>query len=170
VEVDMGARQDEIAAAIEAAHREFVELVAGATPAQWQEPGANHPEIRFGEDEHRPVGVIAHHIATAYSATIDRCQAWTRGELPPPPTAESNAEHESANPTPDHEATIRLLDDNVKRLKDFARGLSDEDLEATGLFVSGRSSSVGKMLGETTPYHIGWHAGSIRATWAQMAG
>jgi hypothetical protein len=165
----MSARQDEIVAAIDSAHQEFMELVASATPAQWRMAGVNHPEIQFGEDEHRPVGVIAHHIATAYAATIDRCRAWTRGELPPPPTAESNARHESANPAPDHEQTIRLLGDNANGLKDFARGLSDEDLEAKGMFVRGETS-VGEMLGETTPYHIRWHAGSIRATWAQSAG
>jgi DinB superfamily len=165
----MSGRQDEIVAGIDAAHQEFMQLVAGATPSQWQMAGVNHPEIQFGEDEHRPVGVIAHHIASAYAATIDRCRAWTRGELPPPPTAETNASHESANPAPEHEETIRLLGDNANRLKDFARGLSDEDLEAKGVFVRGETS-VGEMLGETTPFHIRWHAGSIRATWAQSAG
>jgi hypothetical protein len=165
----MSTRQDEIVAAIDAAHKEFMELVAGANPAQWRMAGVNHPEIQFGEDEHRPVSVIAHHMATAYAATIDRCRAWTRGELPPPPTAETNAHHESANPDPKHADTIGLLGDNAKSLMHFARGLSDEDLEAKGLFVRGETS-VGDMLGETTPYHIRWHAGSIRATWAQSKG
>ena len=68
----MSVRQDEIVAAIDAAHEEFMELVGSATPAQWRMAGVNHPEIQFGEDEHRPVGVIAHHVATAYAATIDR--------------------------------------------------------------------------------------------------
>ena len=165
----MSARRDEVVAAIEAAHQEFMELVSSATPAQWRMAGVNHPEIQFGEDEHRPVGVIAHHMATAYAATIDRCQAWTRGELPAHPTAETNARHESANPEPQHAETIRLLGDNAKKLTQFAGGLSEKDLEAKGLFVNGETS-VGKMLGETTPYHIRWHAGSIRATWAGNAG
>jgi hypothetical protein len=165
----MGARQDEIVASIDAAHQEFMELVAAATPEQWRMAGVNHPEIQFGEDEHRPVGVIAHHVATAYASTIGRCQAWMRGELPPPPSADTNARHEAANPAPNHAETIGLLGDNANRLKDFASGLSDEDLETKGLFVRGETS-VGKMLGETTAYHIRWHAGSIRATWAQAAG
>jgi hypothetical protein len=163
----MGARQDEIAKTIDAAHQELMELIANAEPAQWRMAGVNHPEIQFGEDEHRPVGVIAHHVATAYASTIERCQAWTRGEVPPAPeTAETNAHHESANPDPKQAETVRLLGDNANRLIHFVRGLSDEDLDAKGLFVRGETS-VGQMLGETTPYHIRWHAGSIRATWAQ---
>lgn len=164
----MSARQDEIVAAIDAAHDDFIGLVASATQEQWRMAGVNHPEIRFGEDEHRPVGVIAHHVASAYSATIDRCRAWTRGELPPPPTPENNARHESANPDPSQAETIQLLRDNANKLRDFARSLSDEELDAKGLFVQGETS-VGKMLGQTMPYHVRWHAGSIRATWAQNA-
>ena len=164
----MGTKQDEIVAGIAAAHAEFMEMIRGASAEQWKAAGVNHPQIQFGEDEHRPVGVIAHHVATAYTNTIARCEAWIRGEDPEPPTNDGNARHEAANPDPDRQATIALLDANAAKLSAFASGLTDDQLEKGGRFATGDQTVAG-MLGTVIPFHIRWHAGSIRATWEQKA-
>jgi DinB family protein len=164
----MSSRQEAIIAAVDRAHQELMELVRSATPEQWRTPGVNHPEIRAGEDEHRPAGVIAHHVATALATTVARCKSWIESTPIPPPTAEDNAKHEATHPTPGHAETVRLLDENVGRLKAYVRTLSDEDLEATGPFVR-RELTVGQLLGETVPYHVRWHAESIRTTWEQAS-
>jgi hypothetical protein len=165
----MGGRQDEIVAEIDRAHHELVDLVGKATAEQWEMAAGNHPEIRAGEDEHRRVGVIVHHVATAHATSILRCQSWLRDKSMPAPTAEDNARHEAANPAPDHVETMRLLDDNVAALKAYIRTLSSEDLEATGLFVRG-DITVDRLLGANTPYHIRWHAESIKTTWEKAGG
>jgi hypothetical protein len=164
----MGSKQDKIAAEVDAAHKELMELITNATPEQWRMTAVNHPEINFGEDEHRGVGVLAHHLATAHSTTILRCRSWIAGTPVPAPTAEDNAAHEAANPAPDRATTIRMLEANVGELKAYIRSLSDQDLEATGPFVRGEIT-VEQLLGRNTPYHVRWHAGSIKATWEKAA-
>jgi hypothetical protein len=163
----VGTRQDEIVAEIDTAHRELVDLVLSATPEQWEMAAGNHPEIRAGEDEHRRVGVIVHHVATAHATSVLRCQSWLRDKSMPAPTAEDNARHEKANPAPDHIETMRLLNDNAAALKAYIQTLSDKDLEATGPFVRG-DITVDRLLGSNTPYHIRWHAESIRTTWEKV--
>ena len=164
----MSTRQDEIVANIEAAHAELMNLIAGATSEQWSMTGVNHPEIQRGEDEHRKVGVIVHHVASAYATTRERGQAWIAGETPASLDPDRNARHETENPDPDQADTVRLLVASMADLTAFARALSDQQLDAKGIFVRGEVT-VAELLGNTTPYHIRWHAGSIRATWEQKA-
>jgi hypothetical protein len=159
----MGAKQDDIVAKIESAHGELMDLIGEVTPDQWTMAGVNHPEIQRGEDEHRKVGVIVHHVASAYASTRERCEAWISGKVSAPLDPDRNARHEAENPDPDQAETIRLLEASVAALEDFARRLSDQQLEAKGMFVQGEVT-VAELLGKTTPYHIRWHAGSIRAT------
>ena len=164
----MGARQDEIVTNIESAHAELMDLIAKATREKWTMLGVNHPEIQRGEDEHRKVGVIVHHVASAYATTHLRCEAWIAGQSPAPLDPDRNARHEDENPDPDQAETMRLLETNAAALEDFARRLSDQQLGAKGMFIRGEVT-VAELLGNTTPYHIRWHAGSIRATWEQKA-
>lgn len=160
----MSSRQHEIVTAIDAAHEELMGLARSASKEQWTMPGINHPEIQRGEDEHRRVGVIVHHVASAYASTRKRCESWIAGEATAPFDPDRNARHEAENPDPDQADTVQLLETNAKALKDFASGLSDQQLDAKGMFIRGEVS-VAEMLGSTTPYHTRWHAGSIRATW-----
>jgi hypothetical protein len=129
--------------------------------------GVNHPEIRLGEDERRSVATIAHHVGTSYRRLTARCAAWIRGEAPPPPSDDANAAHAEENPEPDKEQTLAFLEEGAEELRRFVRGLSDSDLEARGQWFRGETT-VAQMLAETVPFHIRWHAGSIRATWGQQ--
>jgi hypothetical protein len=159
-------RQDEIVAAFDRAHSDFMELVRGLTPEQWRTQAVNHPEIRLGpNDERRPVGVIVHHVASSYRALRNRCGAWMRGEDPPMPPPDINERHAAANPEPDRAETTALLEREADEVRRFIRSASDADLEARGQWFRGETTAA-QMLGETMPFHVDWHAGSIRASLA----
>jgi hypothetical protein len=159
------ARQDDIVAVFDEAHSDFVALARGLSPEQWLMVGVNHPEIRLGEDERRPVGVIAHHVAMSYGSLMKRCRAWIEGVAVEPPSGDVNERHAAANPEPDQAATIALLESGAEELRRFVRGLSDSELEARGQWFRGETN-VAEMAGGTIPFHIRWHAESIRATLA----
>jgi hypothetical protein len=162
-------RAQPLADAFLATHREFYDLVKNATPEQWRAKGINHPEIQVGnEDEGRPVGTIVHHVGNAYRNNRARCQAWIRGDDPPPPTAEMNKRHAAENDDPDQGETLRFLDGEAAEMAAFIRGLSDGELAAKGSFVTG-PTTLEEFVGRTLPFHIRWHMGSIRATWEQLA-
>ena len=162
-------RANELADQFAAAHQEFYDFVKNATPGQWRAKGINHPEIKVGdEDEGRPVGLIVHHVGNGYRNNRSRCQAWIRGEDPAPPTSETNKRHAAENPDPDHQDTLRFVQDQATETAAFIRGLSDSDLAATGAFVFG-PTTVDEFIGRTLPFHVRWHMGSIKATWDQLA-
>ncbi len=56
-------RGRQLAADLEAANADLIELVRGLTPEQWRLRGANAPGWDFGEDEARTIGQIALHTA-----------------------------------------------------------------------------------------------------------
>jgi hypothetical protein len=163
------ARQDDIVAAFDEAHSDFVALARQLSPEQWLLVGVNHPEIRLGEDERRPVGVIAHHVAMSYGSLQERCRAWIEGVSTAPPSGELNERHAAANPEPDQAATIALLETGAEDFRRFVRGLSEADLDARGQWFRGETT-VGEMAGGTVPFHIRWHAESIRRTVAAAEG
>jgi hypothetical protein len=160
------ATKEEMTATFDTAHGEFVNLVSSLTPAQWRMQAVNHPEIRLGPDERRPVGVIAHHVAMSYRSLRHRCQAWMRGEEPGLPPSDVNERHAAANPQPDQGETLALLQAEAEEVRDFIAGLSEADLMAKGLWFRGQTT-VAQMIGETVPFHIRWHGGSIRASLAE---
>jgi hypothetical protein len=65
--------------------------------------------------------------------------------------------------------TIALLERGAEDFRRFVRGLSESELEARGQWFRGETS-VAEMAGGTVPFHIRWHAGSIRATLAGAEG
>ena len=67
----MGARSEKYAEQFEAAQDSFVDLIDSLTDEQWSIVGKNYPE-RVNEDEHRTVGVIAHHVADSQKFIVDR--------------------------------------------------------------------------------------------------
>jgi DinB family protein len=158
----------EIADEFDAALAELVDLIGPATPEQWRMAGRNNPDIDLGEDERRPVATIVHHVARSLLLIPERGRAWIRGEDPPLPTDANNAEHAAANPDPDKEETLRYLERNANGYREFVAGLSDSDLQATGTWMSG-PRTLDTLLGRVVPFHMRWHAGSIRATWHRPA-
>src|SRR5229473_737734 len=60
----------------EAAQEGFIRLVESLTVEHWRMKGKNTPELRINnEDESRPVGVIAHHVAVNQDWIMSRDKA-----------------------------------------------------------------------------------------------
>ena len=56
-------RSARYAADFEAAQEELITLLESLTDEQWRMVGRNYPQRLNDEDEDRPIGVIAHHVA-----------------------------------------------------------------------------------------------------------
>src|SRR5437763_11385784 len=78
-------RSAEYADRFEAAQDEFIRLLEPLTGEQWNRTGQNYPQRINDEDEGRPVGVIAHHVAESGPFIVDRIKRMVRGETLPPP-------------------------------------------------------------------------------------
>ena len=132
-------------------------------------PGVNAPEIRLGEDENRPVGVIAHHVAIGLAQHAEMVQQLARGEPVRMPEldlsalAAFNARHAAENPHPDQATTLDLLRQHASELAVVIRGLSDESLDRPG-DAYGFRLTVEEFVNRFAIGHGSWHLSSIRAT------
>src|SRR3982074_1605233 len=86
-------RSAQLAEQYESAHDEVFQLVESFSPDQWLVAGKNFPKRIDDEDEGRPVGVIAHHVATNGDWIMERIQTMLAGgPLAPVDLREINAE------------------------------------------------------------------------------
>lgn len=125
---------------------------------------ANSPDIVQGEDEHRTVGVVVHHVADWLPRLLAMVEVRVRtGAAPPTDLAELNRindEHARAHPHPDQAATLALLAGRTRQAATAVAALTDAELArgpACGLDAEAVIRRV--MIG-----HFGWHLGSIKAT------
>ena len=153
---------------VEAAEGWVVELER-LTPDHWVMRGVNAPEIRLGDDEDRPVGVIAHHVAIGLALHTQMIQQLSRGEavwlphLDLDALADFNARHSKENPHPDQAATLELLRKHASALAEVVRHLSDESLDHPG-DAYGFHLTVEEFVNRIAIGHGNWHLSSIRAT------
>lgn len=162
-------RADELAADLESTYFAFADYLEGLSPDQWTLTAVNHPEISAGEDEQRPVGVVAHHVGDDIPMFAERAFILARGEAMEPLAAAeldaANARHAAVNPSPDQAATAELIRDNAARAAELIRGLSDEQLARPGQgALSGWTAE--QLIRRVLIGHASWHEGSIRATLA----
>jgi hypothetical protein len=165
-------RAEELAGRVERAYGAFADYLEGLRPEQWRARAVNSPEIAMGEDEDRPVGVVAHHVATAIPPIAEIVRRLAGGEELPPLTFVDvdahNVGHAAANPDPDQAATIGLIRQAGAGAADVVRGLSDEHLEREGDTYAGRMSAD-RFVRRVVVGHVLWHEGSIRATFGEGA-
>jgi DinB superfamily len=156
-------RTEELAARFETACTAFADYVAGLSPEQWEAPAANHPEIRIGEDERRPVGVVAHHVGDSLPMIAEIVRRRAAGEPATPLSPEDidaiNDRHAAANEHPDQAETAAMIRDNCVLAAAVVRGLGDEDLERHGPDEAPAVQVIERVL----IGHIGWHEASIKA-------
>src|SRR5215831_9640485 len=162
----MGAmsRSEDLAAALEQTNAELVAYLRGLDERQWLTPGVNSPIFQMGDvDEHRPVGIIAHHVASAYTRSAMAVRMAVSGQAIPPPQAGSAARHESEHAAPDQAGTIRLLEQGAVEVAGIIRGLTDEELDREAETFIGRTS-VATFIERAVNFHPRWHLTSIQAT------
>jgi hypothetical protein len=154
---------ESLAAEFERVNRELVEYLRGLDHGQWLTPGVNSPVLQIGdEDEHRLVGVIAHHVASAHGRVVVGLPLLAAGESLPRPSPGSSARHAAENPEPDQAATIALLEERGAEVAALIRGLTGEQLgRRTETFIG--STTLAEFIQRAVVFHPVWHHTSIRA-------
>lgn len=160
-------RSEELASRFERTCHEFADYLEGLTAEQWQTRAVNSPDVTRGEDEHRPVAVVAHHVGDAIPLMTELARRLSAAEAPPPITFADvdagNVKHAAANPHPDQASTIELIRDNATDAAAQLRELAEETLERSGETYVGRLSCE-QFIRRALIGHVRWHEGSIRAT------
>jgi hypothetical protein len=159
-------RAEALAADLVSSYTRFAEYLEGLSAEQWRRPAVNHPEVVMGEDEKRPVGVLAHHVGDTIPMFAERARRIAEGDpMDPITTAEmdaANARHAAANARPDQAETVAMIRDNLGRAADMIQRLSDADLGRTGAGAVSRFTAE-QLIQRVLIGHVKWHEGSIRA-------
>lgn len=162
-----GSRSAHLAAQLEAAQDDFVRLVESLTDDQWRLIGSNHPRRINDEDEGRPVGVIAHHVAISGDWIMHRIQLMLQGRpLPPVDFRDINAKHAEEHAHVHREEVVHLLRESGPRLIKAIRAIPDDQLDQSRDTPAG-PMSIAQRVELVLIGHIQAHQGSIEATIAQ---
>ena len=156
-------RSAHLADEYEAAHDEFVRLVESLSDDQWHRAGKNFPRRIDNEDENRPVGVIAHHVATNGDWIMQRIQTMLAGgPLAPVNMREINAEQARAHANVSKEEVLRLMRSSRQRIADAVRSIPDSQLDIQRETPAGPMSAA-QRVERVLIGHMKQHQGSIEA-------
>ena len=158
-------RSGRLADQFEAAHERFIQVVESLTADQWRMRGRNTPGQRINdEDEARPLGVIAHHVAVNEKVIMGRIQAVLRdGPTPPVDFKVINAKHANEYADTTKAEVVSLLRESGAQIASDMRAIPDEMLDKARELPSGRMT-VQQRIERVLIGHIQGHQGSIEAT------
>ena len=160
-------RSASLAAQFESAYGEFARLVESLTDEQWRLPGKNHPKRMNDEDEGRPVGVIAHHVASTGDWIMNRIQTMLEGRpLPPVDFREVNAKHAEKHSRASRAEVLRILHESGPRLTAALRAIPDDQLDQSRDTPAG-PMSIAQRVELVLIRHLKAHQGSIEAAIAR---
>ena len=129
----------------------------GLSEAEWHTP--------VSSTDHRPVGVIVHHVASVYPIEIDLARAIASGKAVTDVTwevvAELNAKHAHEHAEVTKAAALELLRRNSREAAAAVRAFTDEELDRAAPF----SLSFGAPV--TAQFVIEDHA--LRHSWHHLA-
>ena len=147
----------------EAAHDEFVRLVESLDDDHWHLAGKNFPQRIDNEDEGRPVGVIAHHVATNGDWITERIQTMLAGgPLAPVNMRAINSEHARSHANVTKDEVLRLLRASKGRIANAVRAIPDDQLDIQRSTPAG-SMSAAERVEKVLIGHMKQHQGSIEA-------
>ena len=147
----------------ETAHDEFVHLLESLDDDQWHVAGKNFPQRIDNEDENRPVGVIAHHVATNGDWIMQRIQTMLAGgPLAPVNQRQVNAEQARAHANATKDEVLRLLRASRSRIADAVRSIPDNQLDIQRETPAGPMSAA-QRVERVLIGHMKQHQGSIEA-------
>jgi len=150
-------RSQALASQFKQATDNFLKSVENISEADWNRPV---------KDDARTVGVIAHHVAHGYDATVSVLQALLAGvemQLTWDDIHGGNAMHAMENHDCTKHATIGLLKMNAESARQTIAGLHDDQLDQLIEFpLFGDKPFPAQGLVENLVIgHIGMHAGDI---------
>lgn len=156
-------RSAQLAEHFESAHDEFFRLVESLNTDQWQLAGKNFPQRIDDEDEGRPVGVIAHHVATNGDWIIERIQTMLAGgPLAPVNMRAVNLEHARTHAAVTKDEVLRLLRASKPRISTAVRAIPDDQLDVQRNTPAGPMSAA-QRVERVLIGHMKQHQGSIEA-------
>lgn len=143
----------------------FIGVVEGLNADQWRLRGRNTPGMRINEeDEARPVGVIAHHVAVNLKVIMGRIQAVLHDEPTPPANfKEINKRHANEFADTTKGEVVTLLRDSGRQIAKDLRAMPDEKLDVARETPAG-TMTVQNRIERVLIGHITGHQGSIQAT------
>ena len=157
------ARSAQLAEQYEAAHDEFVRLVESLNDNQWHLAGKNFPVRINDEDEGRPLGVIAHHVATNGDWITERIQTMLAGgPLAPVNQREVNSEHARTHANVTKDEVLRLMRASRARIANAVRAIPDDQLDIQRSTPAGPMSAA-ERVEKVLIGHMKQHQGSIEA-------
>jgi hypothetical protein len=154
-------RAEQYAQQFEAAQDEFIRLVESLSDEQWHLAGKNFPQRINDEDEGRPVGVIAHHVATNGDYITERIQTMLAGgPLAPVNQRAVNAEHARSHAGVTRDEVLRLLRASKGRIANAVRSIPDDQLDIERSTPAGPMSAA-QRVERVLIGHLKQHQGSI---------
>jgi hypothetical protein len=158
-------RSGRLADQFEAAQESFIQRVESLTNEQWRMRGKNTPGLRINdEDEARPLGVIAHHVAVNQKVIMSRIQTVIHeGQPPPVDFKEINAKHAFEYADTTKAEVVALMRDSGRQIAKDLRAIPDERLDMARELPSGRMT-IEQRIERVLIGHIQGHQGSIEAT------
>ena len=157
----MHVRSQQYAQQFEAAQDEFIRLVESLNDEQWHLAGKNFPQRMNEEDEGRPVGVIAHHVATNGDYITERIQTMLAGgPLAPINQRAVNAEHARSHAGVTRDEVLRLLRASKGRIANAVRAIPDDQLDIQRSTPAGPMSAA-QRVERVLIGHLKQHQGSI---------
>jgi hypothetical protein len=158
-------RSGTLADQFETALENFTQVVESLTGEQWRMRGRNTPGMRINdEDEARPLGVIAHHVAVNLKVIMGRIQAAIHEQAAPPiDFKQANAKHANEYADTTKAEVVRLLRDSGRQITTDLRSIPDDKLDVAQELPSGKMT-VQQRIERVLIGHIQGHQGSIEAT------
>ena len=156
-------RSAQLAEQFEAAHDGFIRLLESLNDEQWHHAGKNFPKRIDDEDEGRPLGVIAHHVASNGDWIMQRIQTMLAGgPLAPVNMRVINSEHAREHADVTKNEVLRLLRASKTRIADAVRAIPDGQLVIQRETPAGPMSAA-QRVERVLIGHMQQHQGSIEA-------
>jgi hypothetical protein len=158
-------RSGRLADRFEATHQGFIRLVESLSDEQWRLKGKNDPNVRLNdEDEGRPIGLIADHVAMSGDWIMGRIQAVLLDQpTPPVDFKEINAKHAARSEEVSKGEVLDRLRKSGTRIVQELRAIPDEKLDLERELPSG-TMTVQQRIERVLIGHIESHHRSIAAT------
>ena len=155
-------RSAQLAEQFETAHDEFIGLIESLNDEQWHRSGKNFPRRIDDEDEGRPLGVIAHHVATNGDWIMQRIQTMLAGgPLSPVNMRAINSEHAREHADVTKDEVLRLLRSSKPRIAEAVRAIPDNQLDIQRETPAGPMSAA-QRVERVLIGHMQQHQGSIQ--------
>src|SRR5260370_28987495 len=148
-----------------AAQESLINLVESLTDEKWRIRGVNTPDLRQNdEDESRPVGVIAPHVASTQPWIRSRIRAIIDDEPTPPVDFKIiNAEHAAEHAGATKAEVVGMLQQNLHRITGEVRAIPDHMLDKERQLPTG-VMSVQQRIERVLIGHMKAQQASIEAT------